>query len=126
VIAGHPSTGVVPLASTFAEAFARNVGQVIWVGKESDLKIATDILMMRNTGLDPRFTYCGFSQQALDELQATMNELSNLRFHYYVLDDETSIAEDIEFLSQIEPNIPTLLGVGALQIRKVVDGTMRP
>ncbi|MBC3810090.1 DnaB-like helicase C-terminal domain-containing protein [Undibacterium aquatile] len=109
VIAGHPSMGVVPLSSTLAEAFARNVGQVIWVGKESDLKIATDILIMRNTGFDPRFTYCGISQQALDELQATMNELSNLNVHYYVLDDETSIVEDIEFLSHIEPNIPTLL-----------------
>jgi hypothetical protein len=109
VIAGHPSISVVPLASTFAEAFARNLGQVIWIGKESDLKVATDILVLRNTGIDPRFTYCGLSQQAVDELQTTMTELSKLKFHYYVLDDETSIAEDTEFLSNIEPNIPILV-----------------
>ncbi|MFZ6689285.1 DnaB-like helicase C-terminal domain-containing protein [Undibacterium sp. SXout11W] len=109
VIAGHPSMSVVPLAGTFAEAFARNLGQVIWIGKESDLKIATDILVMRNTGIDPRFTYCGLSQQAVDDLQTTMAELSKLRFHYYVIDNGTSIAEDTEFLSNIEPNTPTLV-----------------
>jgi replicative DNA helicase len=109
VIAGYPSMGVVPLASTFAEAFARNVGQVIWLGTESDLKFATDVLVLRNTGIDPRFTYCRLSQHAIDELQATMTELSNMRFHYYVLDVETSIAEDMEFLSNIESNIPTLV-----------------
>jgi hypothetical protein len=116
VIAGYSSMGVLPLASAFAEAFAQKVGQVIWIAKKSDLKVATDILVMRNTGIDPRFTYSGFNQQALDELQLAMNELSNLKFHYYVLDDETSIIEDMEFLGHIEPNIPTLIVYDSFQI----------